>query len=177
MGRLLSAYVDASYDVIQPISGLFRELSQLNCVLTLEKSEDIWNQGHLASFPAWPWDVPTPCSEPPAWRSKPYSTTICVFFLLGEMFSIINHVVPAFPQPLPWKGDPELVFRPGLTVGKSTGSHGREARRSSQGLCKVRAAARAHLLRLKKKRPTVRWWYHFPGWGDSSKPSYRFLWQ
>lgn len=127
MCRLLSACVDASYDVIQPTSGLVRELSQLYCVFTLEKSEDVLNQGHLASLPAWAWDVPTPCSEPPAWRSKPDSTTI-YFFLLGEMFSIINHAVPAFPQPLPRTGDPELVFRPGLAVGRSAGSRGGEGR-------------------------------------------------
>lgn len=41
-------------------------------------------------------------------------------FLLGEMFSIINCVVPVFPEPFPWKEDPELVVRPGLTVGRSS---------------------------------------------------------
>ena len=30
------------------------------------------------------------------------------------MFSIINRVVPVFPEPFPWKGAPELAFRSGL---------------------------------------------------------------
>lgn len=47
------------------------------------------------------------------------------FFYGGEMFSIINHAVPAFPEPFPWRQDPELV-RLWHTVGRS--SHGeREA--------------------------------------------------
>lgn len=49
------------------------------------------------------------------------------FFLLGEIFSIINHVILVLPEPFLWKGDPELVFGPGLS-SEAPDSHVREWR-------------------------------------------------
>lgn len=72
-------------------------------------------------------------------------------FSPGEMFSIINYVVPAFPEPCPREGDPELVFRPGVTVGRST-----RFPRKKGGKVFPRTvwngAERARLLWLKRKR-------------------------
>ena len=42
-----------------------------------------------------------------------------LFFYREEMFSIINHVVLVFPEPSPWKGDPELVSGSVVTVSRS----------------------------------------------------------
>ena len=151
MCRLLSAYRTSSdaWCSWSLGSGLLRELSNLCCVLSLEK---------LKTFE-------TKTTWPPSVAGLGYACsrlgTTCLalqtllyhnlFFYREEMFSIINHVVLAFPEPSPWKGDPELVSG-SLLSAEAPSSHGEKGRRSSLGLFKVRGAEWTHLLWWKGKR-------------------------
>ena len=116
MCRLLSAYRTSS-DAWCSQSRLLRELSNLCCVLSLEKLKTFETKA------AWPPSVAglgyacsglrTTCL---ALQTLLYHN---LFFYREEMFSIINHVVLAFPEPSPWKGDPELVSGSMVTVSRS----------------------------------------------------------
>jgi hypothetical protein len=53
-GTQLLAWIDFRYDLNQTAFALFRELSKLCSVLTLEKSADMRNQGHSAPSLAGP---------------------------------------------------------------------------------------------------------------------------
>lgn len=97
-------------------------------------------------------------------------------FSLGEMFSIINYVVPAFPEPFPWKGDPELVFRPGVIVGRSTRFPWKKGRQVFPRTLR-RGTEQAHLLWLKRKPSGWSGAVTFQGAETVPNQATDFLWQ
>lgn len=174
MCRLLSAYRTSSDAWCSQSLDSWGTFKPLLCS-QFGKIEDIWNQGSLVSVPGQSWTMPALGSEPPAWRSRPYFTT--VYFFTERKCLAINHVVLAdVPEPSPWKGDPELRSLDSVvTISRSNRFPWWEGEKVFPGTFKVRGWTDTSAL-VKRKRIKDRAMISLYGVrGTVSKPRYRFF--